>query len=463
MTTVFAPTFPPPGPSSKVFGFDLFNQAKADYLGHIENLKAKFGDVVMSQVVHEKVFDVHHPELIRTLLVDNASALIRWERGIEVFSTIHGQSILITEGETWKRQRRMLQPGFSTQRMAWYCTLMGRATEAALSALPNQAAVEIEFEQWAHQLTMDVILQTLFGASNSSLCTPALRESAISAVSTLSEHGMAELFWPVSAPDWMPHKATKRRAKKVLNDLIHDNIRLRREYPQNQSTEVPDVLGMLMSVRDGAGDGRGLSDEEIRDQCMTIFLAGHDTTATALTWWAWLLAQHPDAAKRAKVEVDTVLADKAPSYEDTTRLPYVTSTLKEALRLYPPASALISRRTLRDVQLGQWTITKGSMVRITPWVVHRDARWFAEPACFQPERFDASCSSLSRQSFMPFGTGPRVCIGSHFAMTEMSLIAIHLLQRFTLCTNMPAKAQFKVLLTPQGGMPLRLVKRDICL
>jgi cytochrome P450 len=460
LTTIHSPTPKPPGPTSKVFGFDLFQQTKVDYLGHVEGLKAQFGDVVMSQVVHEKIFDIHHPELIRELLVDNADALIRWGRGIEVFSKIHGQSVLITEGEVWKRQRRMLQPGFSIKRMAGYCALMGKATEKALNTLGNESIIHIEFEQWAHQLTMDVILQTLFGSSTLPVCTPDVRDSAIAAVATLSLHGMAELFWPVSAPDWMPHKADKRRAKKVLNDLISNNIRLRHSQPHSNAAGAPDVLGMLMSVRDESGDGGGLTEEEIKDQCMTIFLAGHDTSATALTWWAWLMAKHPEAALHAQAQIDAELAGKPPRFEDIARLPYITNSLKEALRLYPPASSLLSRRTLRDVKLGIWTIPKGAMVRVTPWVVHRDARWFTEPTRFDPERFDGENSITHRQSFMPFGTGPRACIGSQFALTEMTLIAAYLLQRFSLRSAASPNVQFKVLLTPEGGMPLQLIRRN---
>jgi cytochrome P450 len=460
LTAIISSMPKPPGPTSKVFGFDLFQQTKVDYLGHVEGLKAQFGDVVMCQVVHEKIVDIHHPELIRELLVDNADALIRWERGIEVFAKIHGQSVLITEGETWKRQRRMLQPGFSIKRMAGYCALMGKATEKALCALGNELVIDMEFEQWAHQLTMDVILQTLFGSSTSLACTPEVRDSAIAAVATLSRHGMAELFWPVSAPDWMPHKADKRRAKKVLNDLICDNILLRRSQPQNKAAGAPDILGMLMSISDEIGDGGGLTDEEIKDQCMTIFLAGHDTSATALTWWAWLMAKHPEAAQHAQAQIDVELAGNPPRFEDIARLPYITNSLKEALRMYPPASSLISRRTLRDVKLASWTIPKGAMVRVTPWVVHRDARWFTEPTRFDPERFDGENSITHRQSFMPFGTGPRACIGSQFALTEMTLIAAYLLQRFSLRSAASPNVQFRVLLTPEGGMPLKLIRRS---
>jgi cytochrome P450 len=257
----------------------------------------------------------------------------------------------------------------------------------------------------------------------------------------------------------MPHKAGKRSAKKMLDDLIRSHIQRRRAQSPAESSQANDVLAMLLSVRDEQGDSSGLSDEEIRDQCMTIFLAGHETTAIAISWWAGLMAQHPQAAQRAQAEVDAALNGQPIRYEDVAGLRYLTWSLKEALRLYPPASALISRRTIREVTLGDWHIPKGAMVRVTPWLVHRDARWFADSTRFMPERFNEDTPLPNRNSFMPFGTGPRVCIGSHFALTEMALIAAHLLQNFSFRSAKVPKPKFDVLLSPSGGMPLQLVRR----
>jgi cytochrome P450 len=439
-----------PGPKSYVFGFDLLREAKNDYLGHIMRLQREYGDVVVSQVAQEKIFDIHHPELIRAVLVDNADALIRWERGTEVFASIHGQSVIVTEGEKWKRQRRMLQPGFNSKRMEGYCALMSETMEAAMRAL-SSGQETIDFEQWAHQVTMDIILQTLFSHGNATT-----REEAIGAVATLSKAGMAEFFWPMSLPDWMPHKRAKWKAKQVLDELIRSQIALR-QAPNTHTLE--DVLAMLLSVRDEDGDGAGLGAEEIRDQCMTIFLAGHETTALALTWWAWLMATHPQAMGKAQAEIEEKIGNQSVLYKEMPRLQYLGWTLKEALRLYPPAPALLTRRTLREISLGDWTIPKGAMVRITPWVVQRDARWFNEPLRFIPERFDEATPLIHRNSYMPFGTGPRVCLGSQFAMTEMTLIATHLLQRFTFRAQTSPKPKLDVLLFPEGGLPLQLVRR----
>ncbi len=193
---------------------------------------------------------------------------------------------------------------------------------------------------------------------------------------------------------------------------------------------------------------------------MTIFLAGHETTALGLSFWAWLLAENPSAMLHAQNEVDRVLAGQPSSYEQVAGLRCLSWSLKEALRLYPPASSLIGRRTLREVEIGEWRITKSAIVRITPWEMHRDARWLPEPARFAPERFDESTPLINRHSFMAFGTGPRACITTHFDLTEMTLIAAYLLQRFSFQSASRPKPKLEVLLIPEGGIALQLIRRS---
>lgn len=192
---------------------------------------------------------------------------------------------------------------------------------------------------------------------------------------------------------------------------------------------------------------------------MAIFLAGHETTALALSWWAWLVATHPDFRETVQTEIDETLAGRPPRYEDISRLRSLGCSLKEAMRLYPPVSSLFSRRASREIEVGDCIIPKGAMVRITPWLVHRDERWFPDSSSFKPERFDDSTQLPNRQSYMPFGAGPRVCIGSHFALTEMTLIAAYLLQRFTFRSTAAPTPKLDVLLFPEGGIPLQLIPR----
>ncbi|MEO8299212.1 MAG: cytochrome P450 [Burkholderiales bacterium] len=460
----------PPGPSSAWFGIPLLRAMARDYLGFVQGLQHAHGDVSYMRLGFERAYDVFSPELVRELLVDHADSLVRWERGIAVFAQSHGHSVLIAEGARWQRQRRLLQPGFSPKRLKDYGALMVAATARRLQALPVQGPVEVDFEHEMTQLTMDVILRTLF---SSEAADEAL--AAEEAVRVLTHTAMHEMFMPMTLPDWLPlpGKARKRWALRALDELVLHHITQRRTRPRGADA-TPDLLDMLLAVRDE--QGQGLSAREIRDECMTTFQAGHETTATALTWWGHVMASHPAAAERATAEVDAALSGgtrlppsgpRAPGIEDLGALPYLTATLKEAMRLHPPVAALMSRRLVRDVQLGDvqrggWRLPKGALVRITPWVLHHDPRWFDEPETFRPERFLAADAALPRGAYMPFGTGPRVCLGQHFALAEMTLIAAMLLQRFALqrIPGEPApQPQLNVTLRPAHGLRLRLLPR----
>jgi cytochrome P450 len=446
----------PPGPDRRWFGFPLLRGMRRDYLGFVQDLRRKHGDVVYMHIGAEHLYDVFSPELIREVLVDQTRSLIRWERATEVFAQAHGQSVLVTEGEVWQRQRRMLQPGFGPKRIADYAPLMVAAGEKALDSLASQGDREVEFEHAMTLLAMDVILRTLFSSE-------ATQDAAAAgeAVRVLTHAAMREMFWPVSLPLWLPlpGNARKRWALRTLDALVWRHIRTR----QAQGGDHHDLLAMLMAAQDESEPGSRLSEQELRDQCMTIFQAGHETTATALTWWGWAMASHPQVAQRAHEEVDRVLGSRTPAFADLPALSFLGNTIKETLRLYTPAPALMSRRAMQDMRVGRWQVPKGSLVRITPWVVHHDPRWYPDPERFDPDRFDeARAASLPRGAFLPFGTGPRVCIGNSFSMAEMTLIAAMLLQRFELRLPPGAKtpkAAVNVTLRPAEGLRLVLSRR----
>ena len=455
----------PSGPPERFFGLPLLRLMRRDYLGLAQQMHARYGDAVYSRILREQTFEFFHPDWVREVLLDPTHSFIRWERGTQVFAEVHGQSVLVTEGATWQRQRRMLQPGFGPKRMGGYAQHMVTAAAQALDAVSPQTTQTVDFEHLVTQLTMDVVLRTLFSqAVDTHGRAKAL--AAEQAVQVVGQAGMEAFFWPASLPDWLPHKRAIRHARLTLDALVWRHIRQRR---QATSGEQDDLLGMLLAVRDdadangdGDGDGAALTDTEVRDQCMTIFLAGHETTAAALTWWGYTMATHPACAQRAQHEVDQVLGGRAPTYADLPALPYLAQTLKETLRLYPPAASLISRRALRPVQIGPWQLPQGALVRITPWVLHHDARWFAEPERFDPERFsDAGQASQTRGAYLPFGAGPRVCIGNLFATTEMALVAAMVLQRFSLTPTGTAAVRpaLNVTLRPADGMRLELRRR----
>lgn len=446
----------PPGPRAPWWGIPLLRAMRQDYLGFTTALHQRYGDLTYMRLGAEHAYDLFTPELARAVLVDHADGVVRWERGMEIFEQIFGRSVLVTEGDAWKRQRRMLQPAFTPRKVAGYGELMVQAAQRALHrAVPvDQRAGLVDMDALFSGVTMDVILRTLFSSEASQEARRAAQATQV-----LSATAMREMFMPTTLPDWLPlpGKAAKRHALRTLRELVGGHIAARRARPDQGKQ---DLLAMLLALRDEVS-GEGLSDQEVFDQCMVSFQAGHETSATALLWWSALMAGHPQALQRAVAEVDTVLQGREPGAADLGRLPWLTATLKEAMRLYPPLAATMSRRATRDIPLGQWTLPKGAMIRITPWQLQRDPRNFEAPDSFLPERF-AGTDAAAPRAWMPFGTGPRVCIGQHFAMLEMTLVSAMLLQSYRLVQPAdapPLEPVLNVTLRPRHGLRLWLERR----
>jgi cytochrome P450 len=432
---------------------------KTDYLGFVTGLQHAHPDIAHVQVLNEHITHVFHPDWVREILVDQAEHLIRWERATEVFSISMGQSVLVTEGAQWQRQRRMLQPGFTPKRVAGYAELMVSAAQNALDALTAQGpGPSVNMDELMTDMTLDVILKALFGSHQVTDARPVSE-----AIQTLSHAAISEMFKPFSWPLWMPLPSVPkvRHAKQSLDRTIQQHIQTQQS---NAHDDGQDLLTMLRLARDPEHPEQGLSPQELHDQTMVMFQAGHETSATAMTWWSGLIARHPEAAKRIHAEVDTVLQGQAPTPSALQQMPWLQASLKEAMRLYPPAAVLMTRRTLSDVHVGPWTVPQGQLIAFTPYVIQRDPRWFESPHDFKPERFLPGAPEIPRGTWMPFGTGPRVCIGQHFAMMEMGLIAVLLLQRFTLHwpegADWPA-GDLAVTLRPAAPIRLQLRPRKI--
>jgi cytochrome P450 len=445
-----------PGPAQRWWGLPALAAMRRDYLGSIA-AHQRFGDLVRLQILNERTVDVFDPELLRQLMVDQADALIRWERGPEVFSDGLGQSVLVTEGALWQRQRRLLMQAFTPKRVSGYVAQMLEAATLGLNALqPGEVAMDGLFSH----LAMDVISRTLFSAPIS-----GNTQAAADAVQVLSETALREMFWPMTLPDWLPlpGKAAKRQARCLIHGLIQGHVVERQRHLDAGKT---DLLNMLLILRD-EDSGAALSAQEVFDQCLLSFQAGHETTATALLWWSWLMASHPKTQARAEAEVDACLAGRAPGADAMQALPWLSATLKEAMRLYPPVAAMMTRRLTREVELNGVLLPARTLVRVTPWLLHRDPRWWPrEPEGFWPERFMPETENwtpdpIPRGAYIPFGLGPRVCLGQHFAQLEMTLIAALLLQRFRLKTlgDTPPAPRLAVTLRPQGGLRLKLWAR----
>lgn len=454
-----ATTLPrPPGPSSKAWGLNHLQSMRQDYLGFVEDLHKRHLDIAHVRILNERITHVFHPDWVRQIMVEQADSLIRWERATDVFRISMGQSILVTEGDAWQRQRRMLQPGFTPKRVAGYAGLMREAMQLALGSLASKTgSVTVDVEALMTQTTLDIILRTLFRRP-AGLDTPVIAQ----AIQTLSQFGFSQLFRPFTWPLWMPFASVRRarQALQTLDQLIDRHIHA---HASPANSDHDDLLSMLLQTRDPEKPDQGLSAQELHDQAMVIFQAGHETTATAMTWWCGLIAQHPDAARHIQAEIDAVLNENDLTPEALAHMPWLQASLKEALRLYPPAAILFTRRACRDISVGPWTIPRGELVAFTPYVIQRDARWFERPNEFLPERFLPGAAEVPRGAWLPFGTGPRVCIGQHFALLEMAIVAAMLLKRFDLewphDQSWP-ESRLAISLRPANPMRLQLRVRD---
>jgi cytochrome P450 len=428
-----------------------------DYLGFWREAQRRYGDTVYMRHSWLHHYAFMHPDQVRETLVDKARSFIRYEQHIKVMSQLHGQSVMITEGDTWQRQRRMLLPAFSPKRFAAYAGQVTAAAADALKGLPADGSTAVDVEHTMNMLAMDIILRTMFG-SKVEQDTAQVEQ----AIRTLAAIGYAEMFLPFAIPAWapLPRQAVKRKALRLLDGLVLSHIHARRAAVALGADAGEDLLGMLLAASDDEGDGHQLSDREIRDQLMTAFLAGHETTATALAWAAWALAADPGLAARAAAEADQVLGTRPPTMADLADLPFLGALVKETLRRHPPVPGVMMRRAIEDVQIGAWLVPKGSLVTIPFFVAQSDERWFPQPERFDPGRFlGEAARELPRGAYVPFGAGPRVCIGNSFAAMEMTLALAMLVQRFTLRPapgQAEPKARMQVTLRPAGGLRLVL-------
>ena len=437
----------PPGPPVRFTGWSLLRRMANDPLGAMAHWRQQYGDMVHLRIWPEHQVIVTSPHLVRELLVDNHEALLRWERGIAVFSQLHGQSVLISEGNPWRIKRHALQPEFSPRSVQNLVPAITGAAASAMARWPASAS-GWPIESALNSLAMDVILRTTFSSeldSDARQCEKAVRDASVAA--------NAEMYWPASWPDWMPWKRSKREAIDVLSRLVKRHVEAR--LAMERSAWPGDLLSRLLGLHSDFPSQWPLS--AVRDECMTAFMAGHETAAATLSWWAWCMADNPAVQEAARVEVNAQLGGRAPHAEDLATLSYLTGTLQETLRLYPAAPLLLTRRSTRPILLGGWHFPARTMFTVPLQLMHHDQRCFPDPQVFRPERFGKDAPPIPRGAFMPFGTGPRVCLGQHLAMTEMTVITAMLLQRFELRTPngmAPPHTRFNITLRPD--VPLRL-------
>ncbi|MGF1468952.1 MAG: cytochrome P450 [Sandaracinaceae bacterium] len=437
----------PPGPPPRRSGL-LGLAADAlpmmlDPIGVVTGRFARYGDVyyVPPPGSGPGLYVLRHPDHIHQVLVTDARAFRKTHPGLRSLAEVLGAGLLTTDGDTWRRQRRLVQPAFSRDRLHAYATVMGEeATRFARRWSPGQR-VDVAAEM--AELTLRVVARTLFG-HDVGQDAETVRRAMRTVQSALG-------FDPL--PPWLsPQQYRLRAAVRALDRIIYDIVAERRK----DVTGRDDLLGMLLAARDVEGDGGGLADQEIRDQLMTLFLAGHETTANGLSWAFWLLSQHPEVEERLAAESRRVLGGRPATARDLPDLPLADQVFKEALRLYPPVYA-IPRQSAEDLTIGGWPVEAGSEVVLWVFQVHRDPRFFDEPWAFRPERFAPDAErAIQKGAYVPFGAGPRACIGKVFAQMEGALILATVAARARFRPDPAYRPRLapRITLTPAGGMPM---------
>jgi cytochrome P450 len=414
-----------------------------------------YGPFVQTRLPLELYF-IADPACIEEVLVKKAEAF-RKDRTSRLLSRVVGNGLLVNEGDSWRRQRRLLQPAFHQRQLQSYAAVMTGAIARAAGGWQAGQVRNVHEDMMA--VTLNIVAETLFGADVSA---DAGHIGQI--ISELMEQfgrilGLTARFLP---PAWVPTPTNRQfRASAHKVDLVIQGIidARRRKQSQPEGGSENDLLSLLIRARDE--DGGAMTDAQVRDEAVTLFLAGHETTALALTYSLYLLARHPECQARLAEEVRRVLGGRAPGLADLESLAYTDAVVQEAMRLYPPAWVM-ARQALPDVEIGGFHFRKGAEFVMSPWVLHRDPRNFEDPQAFRPERWQGDLAQrLPRFAYFPFGGGPRVCIGNRFAMMEAKLVLAAAIQRFrfevapqTELTLLPS-----VTLRPRHGLWLRLEAR----
>lgn len=416
-------------------------------------------EIMVYRMVLRPIIVANHPDLIRHVMLDNAANYTRDPVGKRVLEPGLGNGLLTSEGGDWKRQRRMMAPIFQPRRLAGFAGIMTeRAAMLAerLAALPQGRSIDIAEQMML--VTLEIIAQTMFGADSSTDLSAV--GAAMDRYQITVRPNIPDLL---GLPRWVPRPdaARGRRALAEMDAIIRDLIRRRRERAAAGGDLGSDMLGLLLSAVDDES-GSGMSDTEVRDQMATFFLAGHETTATALAWCWYLLAHAPEVEAKLHAELDGALQGRAPEYGDYDRLVYTRMVIEEVLRLYPPAHTT-ARLAIADDRFGDLELPRGTNVVISPWLMHRHKLHWANPDVFDPENFSPERSAARRRfTYLPFGAGPRICIGQGFAMIEAVLILAALAQKlkFRLVPGAKVEAVAKITLRPSPGLPMTVERRS---
>ena len=438
----------PPGPYGglKGWSFRALNQSPLEMFSE---LARDYGDIVGIRVVNFRNIFINHPHLIEEVLVGHPRRYLKG-RLLRANRHVFGEGLLTSEGDFWLRQRRLAQPAFHRARIASYAETMVRYTQRMLESW--RAGDERDVHQEMMRLTLKIVGKTLFDAD-----VAGDAQDVGKSLELLLELG-ANFRRTLFVPHWVPTPTNLRIKREIafIESILYRIISDRRA----SGRDAGDLLSMLLHAQDE--DGTRMTDKQLRDETITLFLAGHETTAASLSWTWWLLAQNPAVEAKLHAELDEVLGGRAPSLDDLSRLPYTGNVITESMRLYPPAWGL-ARIAIEDHELAGYPVKKGMGVAMAQWVVHRDPRWYDAPLEFRPERWEGDfIKSIPRFAYFPFGGGPRQCIGSAFAVMEATLILATVAQKYRLrlVPNHVVVPLASITLRPRHGVRVVLESRQ---
>jgi cytochrome P450 len=424
-----------PGPKS-IIPFANFYAMATHPLAFLTNTARTYGDVAAFKIAGQQLFLISHPDLIRDVLVTNDRSFMK-SRALQRTRIILGDGLLTSEGEPHRRQRRLMAPAFHRERIARYAEIMTANAEKAAGAWRSGDTINIAHEMM--RLTLAVVAQALFGSDISGEA-----DEIGAALSELVDNFNVTLAPFMGLVDKLPLPQVKRMRRAIdrLDRTVYGIIAERRATGGDRG----DLLSMLLFAQDEEGSG-GMTDLQVRDEVMTLLLAGHETTANALSWSCYLLAQHPEFEARLHAEA-----------EESSR-PFTLAVFSEAMRLYPPAW-IMGRRALEDVTIGGAQLARDNVAILSQYVTHRDPRWWPDPERFDPSRF-LEAVERPKFAYFPFGGGGRTCIGEGFAWTEgvLVLAAIAKRWRLRLAQPSPPVPQPRITLRPKGGIRLRVDAR----
>jgi cytochrome P450 len=439
-----------PGPATLQFFLDL-PKFRKDPLGGFFQSALKYGDIVRYRGVWT-THQLSHPDHIQHVLQGNV-ANYRKGRGYKILKLSLGEGLLTSEGSLWQRQRKMTQPSFQGQQVASFVPTMADNALSMLRRWENHAAQHTTFDVVPDfmRLTLNIAAQVLF--------TTNLEADAESIRRTLDigRDYSVERAWSIFPPPLSLPTRRNREYRGALANIhgIMDRIISDR---RKETARISDLLTMLMEARDD--NGSPMSDKQLRDEVITLLTAGHETTTLALAWTCFLIATRPEVVERMTAEA-AFLNGRIPAYEDLTKLRYSRMVLEESMRLYPPVWTL-ARTAINDDEIGGYRIPAGSEILIFNYITQRHPKWWQEPDTFRPERFAPENSAARpRYAYLPFGAGPRTCVGLNFAMTELLIVLTLLLQHFRLKLAIdPASVRPdpSVTLQPKPGVPVLLEK-----